>query len=59
VDPDELVKMEEKLAAATVANTQIKGAMKKLEENYSNLKGTLDNLVNDFKPIKAKVQAKL
>jgi hypothetical protein len=51
--------MEETLAAAVVANTQIKGAMKKLEENYSNLKRTLDNLVNDFKPRKAKVQAKL
>jgi hypothetical protein len=34
VDPDELVKVEEKLAAATVTNTQIKGEMKKLEENY-------------------------
>jgi hypothetical protein len=59
VDPDELVKVEEKLAAAVAANTQTKGAMQKLEENYSNLKRTLDNLVNDFKPIKTKVQAKL
>jgi L-ascorbate metabolism protein UlaG (beta-lactamase superfamily) len=60
VDPEELVRMEEKLGAATVAHTQTKVAMKKLEENYATLKRTLDNLVNDFKPIKAKeVQAKL
>jgi hypothetical protein len=51
--------MEEKLAIAVTANTQTKVAMKKLEENYTNLKRTLDNLVNGFKPVKAKVQTQL
>jgi hypothetical protein len=59
VDPKELVRMEEKLGAGTVAHAQTKVAMKKLEENYTTLRRTLDKLVNNIKPIKAKVQAKL
>jgi hypothetical protein len=59
VDPEELIRMEERLAAVVAANTQAKVGMKKLEENHTALKRNLDNLMNDFNPIKAKVQAKL
>jgi hypothetical protein len=51
VDPVELDNMRSRLidTKATMKDT------KRVEENYNTLKRSLDNMMNEFRPIKAKV----
>jgi archaellum component FlaC len=58
VDPEELVELQSRLIASEKTTTQCTQAMKKMEENYNSLKRAFDNLQNEFRPIKAKVNSK-
>jgi hypothetical protein len=58
VDPEELVALQARLTVSEKTCTQTSQAMKRMEENYTLLKRALDNLQNEFKPVKAKVNAK-
>jgi hypothetical protein len=59
VDPEELVDLQSRLIESeNKTTTRCNQAMKKMEENYNLLKRAFDNLQNEFKPIKAKVNSK-
>jgi archaellum component FlaC len=57
VDPEELVALQARLAVSEKACTQTNQSLKRMEENYNSLKRAFDNLQNDFKPVKAKVNS--
>jgi hypothetical protein len=57
VDPSELTQLRTRVVGAETVCKDTKVALKWMEENYNTLKRSLDNLTNEFKPIKAKVVA--
>jgi hypothetical protein len=60
VDPEELlVALQARLTVSEKTCTQTSQALKKMEDNFTSLKRrAFDNLQNEFKPVKAKVNAK-
>jgi hypothetical protein len=58
VDPEELMELQSRLVASEKTTSQCTQAMKKMEENYNSLKRAFDNLQNELKPIKVKVNGK-
>jgi archaellum component FlaC len=57
VDPGELDSMRSRLADTESALKESKTSQKRSKENYNTLKRSLDNLMNDFRTVKAKVTA--
>jgi archaellum component FlaC len=57
VDPVELDNMRSRLIETEATMKDTKAALKRVEENYNTLKRSLDNMMNEFRPIKAKVVA--
>jgi hypothetical protein len=57
VDPAELDNMRTRLVDSEVVMKATKAALKRVEENYNTLKRSLDNMMKEFRPIKAKVVA--
>jgi hypothetical protein len=57
VDPAELDNMRSRLIDTEATMKDTKAALKRVEENYNSLKRSLDNMMNEFRPIKAKVVA--
>jgi vacuolar-type H+-ATPase subunit D/Vma8 len=49
--------MRARLADAKSTLKDTKTSMKRVEENYNTMKRSLDNLMNEFRPVKAKVAA--
>jgi hypothetical protein len=57
VDPSELTQLRTRIVDAETICKDTKVTLKRLEESYNTPKRSLDNLTNEFKPIKAKVVA--
>jgi hypothetical protein len=57
VDPAELEAMKHRLADTDLLLKDMKATNKRHEDNCNTLKRSLDNLINEFRPVKAKVAA--
>jgi hypothetical protein len=57
VDPAELEAMKTRLSDTDALLKDMKASNKRQEDNYNTLKRSLDNLMNEFRPVKAKVAA--
>jgi hypothetical protein len=56
-DPAELDNMQARLIDTEATMKDTKAALKRVEDNYNTLKRSLDNTMNEIRPIKAKVIA--
>jgi archaellum component FlaC len=57
VDPAKLEAMKSRLADPDLLLKEMKVSNKRQEDNYNTLKRSLDNLMNEFRAVKAKVAA--